>query len=95
MKTKYKYKKLSKIQEGTIFSISGTYGKPYLRLGETIVDMSNGNPLVTIPKKRLRMVEESIYIRKHDKSPSWLGAWKDHVIQIAKKKMLKVNYIKN
>lgn len=81
---------VDQLKVGTIFSIVGTYGKPFLRMRGGYADMSNGDfqevtSSLDTPV-RCRILSEQKLATKYGKTLHWVTCWKGEIEKIVEKK---------
>ena len=80
---------LEQMNEGTIFTIVGTYGKPFLKLKTGYASMTDGaftNDVGSVDEPIMcKPLDEITLAHKYSKSVTWISAWKEHITHIANK----------
>lgn len=84
-----KYFLINQINVNAIFSIVGSYGKPFLRVKGGFADMSNGE-FTEInssqdSKMRCKVLSEVELAAKYNKRLNWVEVWKEEIKRLVEK----------
>lgn len=78
-----KYYTLDQIRVGAIFSILGTYNKPFLRVRGGYADMTNGDFYEINSSRdtpiRCILLNEMMLAKSYGKTLNWIEAWKEEI----------------
>ena len=74
-----------KIEDNSIFTIVGTYGKPFLKMGDGYSNMTNGSFCEAADEDlKCRKLSEIILMDKYEEPPHWLQSWKETIINMSR-----------